>query len=1177
MTTLLYSALFEATISKIRTFDVSIRTVPTIQELYDVDIYLQIPAQVLYDEIIYYMRGTDAINNPFQATKDDASSFFSVNTQVDQTVNSTYISTNLKVIASLSEALNRPLSQFDTTLATSSLPMTASGTDTYVALDFEEILDFTTLEIVRPGIACAVLGILPGIYLIPSHYYDFIQIADITNVINYGVLQSLNVPVAAVGSYCAFYYCVLDIPNSTTTYYFSFTASSVGFMLIDNALFLSQIAVDSTTPVTGSIQFTQGHHTILIKQFATSSSANDQVRLQFKTASNGTYVDFTPANLATVGAFVETFPIYLSDIINQSDFADVPAAIVDASLDSLYMTKYRPIIVIARANSELLVNELNRMTYARVPNTVLTSPLISGSTSNLVSGYDFPILNNGCIFNGYRTTVPLVYITYLYSVPTLMSKIEFRDSAYYNNSTINGQQCSAFSLTVVDNTQTRLRIIDLWDMIDLNTSINISTLQSDSMSGSYLRICKSSIQDTVVIVFTKPIYVIEVSIVNPVINTINWGAVATFKVSLEAVKIVKMIEGSGQLSVIGNTNNLIELPYEHIGYIPSIFNSVNLPTDIRYGAEFIMFSLLLQGQAPSITTLGSIYDVVNTSEHNAYNVEFILNYKQMSQTDKRYFSLVTDLNSSGYYDFAYLGYSTAQDVILQTNFTTVTMTVTNTSGSVLNNYVYNVILPNIGIGYSCVNQSSINVPVAGITSSGVLTSSASAWDTNNARILITTLAANASITLTFTQGSFSNPTTVTGTIATTYTYLPDTIQLPLVAVNVPSMAPEQAVNIYALDAVSIPAATGFTFSLLPSLTVATVEVTELLGNTRANVEITVDISDLQYTFKCPFRVYDSNHRSLDTVGLNVNGTVTTDWSSWTGTKIIFNIPSLAGGIDSLFFIRVGNFQGVASSFLPNVQSGISYNYHFAGCLIDSVTGSVSTVNNNVMYAGDKYSVFNSSFSCIQGDQSYALLPAVTNTTNFSLSFWFMTVEQQVGIMCLSNTTTVPPVSGLDFHFTIDSSGYIRCTILSGGGATLIVADKMYCDNQWHHVCVTCSSTAGITLYVDTIAQATSTITARTITTAYALVGWANGNYFAGGFDELYIYTKCLNATDVVTLYAMYDGTVTHTQQYYQQTAAVCNPVSRITNLSDISSLQGTPILIYKYVNINETIIRAIEV
>ena len=99
---LLFSSEFRCTAYKVRVFDNDIRTRASLVSLIDCDVVCQIPYVVNYDNTIYYMRQLEQISNPFTSSKDDAPSFFAVNEKRSGLIESTYISTNLKVITPFS-------------------------------------------------------------------------------------------------------------------------------------------------------------------------------------------------------------------------------------------------------------------------------------------------------------------------------------------------------------------------------------------------------------------------------------------------------------------------------------------------------------------------------------------------------------------------------------------------------------------------------------------------------------------------------------------------------------------------------------------------------------------------------------------------------------------------------------------------------------------------------------------------------------------------------------------------------------------------------------------------------------------------------------------------------------------------------------------------------------------
>ena len=346
---LLYSSTFQFLAYKVRYFDTSIRVQTAAVDICVSGIVCTLPNVKYYDNVIYYMRMLDNVDDPFSSSKDDASSFFAINEEKQELIESTYISSNLRIITPFSEALNRPVSKFDAVKGISETSVSPSGTDEYVALNFEEIEDYTNLEICRKGIAC----IICGCKVTPTSYsYDmFSSIADENNVKYVGNLPDMNLTQNfGTTEYCSFYYGIFYAPVDGITFYFSFKAASVGYIFIDDVLFLSQETLNSTTAVTSTIQLNKGYHTIVIKQYATAASTVDFVGLQFKTLISDAYADFSVTNLEAKSSVLLSFPIYDYDVEkNPEAFADTPEYLINPSLDSLYIQKYRPILELLTA------------------------------------------------------------------------------------------------------------------------------------------------------------------------------------------------------------------------------------------------------------------------------------------------------------------------------------------------------------------------------------------------------------------------------------------------------------------------------------------------------------------------------------------------------------------------------------------------------------------------------------------------------------------------------------------------------------------------------------------------------------------------------------------------------------------------------------------------------------
>jgi len=1173
-----YTSTFQCKVYKVRIFDTSIRIQFSVIELISAVIELQFPIIELYDNIIYYVRSLDTIEDPFNSTKDDTPSFFSINSQKEDLIESTYISTNLKIITPFSESLHKPLSRFDSVKSVSGVAVSASGTDTYVGLNFEEIEDYANLEIVRNGMSCVLCGCND---IVPTIEYDMFEYtANISDLKFVGLLSGTTLAQNYyTSSYCSFYYGILYIPSSTITYYFSFVASSVGYLFIDNKQLLSQETQNSVSAVTGSILLSEGYHTFTIMHYASATSTNDIVRLQFKTEPQNSYIDFNVVNLNNNNVLLLSYPLYIHSVLDNADtFMTYISNILDSSLDSLHIKKYRPLIVLARKYSNLIQKEINRIYYHKIPDIVDSSVLVSGILADLDSSYDFPVSGKGVILNTDRNTVLSPYITYTYLEPVLISQFEILDSNVYGSTVSDYTQCWSFTFSIVTNLKERLSYAQIVELIDIDASVNIEMFQSINNSETYVRVIKLHVTHNTIIVFKNALSIRELTIRDPTVPGLVWGTIMSFKVYLKATEIVKLIDGKGMLSILENIDDstLLELPYNSIGQVPTIFEHNNISPDIQYGAEFIMFCLNVLGNIDPIELLGNMYTVYNSSEHTIFNTDCLLNIRQLDQLDDRKFIVTTNLSATTLYDFAYVGYSTSLNTVIQTDFHTITVDLTNISTNTLINLSYLIKLPNVGLGYTCIDQNTNVVPVVGVTSTEVLVNDSNIWDTQLVRVQIPILTSQETITLIFSNGIFSDTSLITGSIAVTYDYLPDLQQLPLIVVRVPIIAAEELKDIAVLTSLTIATPSqSILFDVPTQLTVATLYVNSVTGSDRIDVEINVDISDLLYSYtSCMFTVYDAiTKMPLDTVGVNNDNSVTVQFSKWNGYRIRFRIPLLKGGVTSCFLIRVGVFQGDISTFLPSVQNNLRHNFHFSGNLVDSIIGVVGT-GYNVTYNVDmKLEYYKAAQFLNTGYAvpSYIKLAATTASTNFSISFWFVTSKENCGILCFSNTSTLPSTVH-DLLFSINANGHLVFTTTSGISSTIIVSDKSYIDAQWHHVVLTCHSTLGMTLYVDKLQKGINTIVSKSIVTSYVYLGWSL-TYFDGSIDEFRVYDVCLTSTEVAVLNLVFDGTYTDTEQRYQKTSIVHSPVGALTTLVDTSSLLGDIVYIYKYINIDETIVR----
>lgn len=1165
---LLYSANFDCIVYKIRLFDNDIRVRPSMIVLIDCYIHCAMPTVIDYDNIIYYVRALDNVIDAFVATKDDAPSFFSINEKKEGVIQNTYISTNLKVISLLSEKMHKPLSTFDSVKAITSPNMHSSGTDTYVALSFEDVNNYSAMEFTRSGVSCVICAYTKNV----TTAIDFVTFAlgvDTADIKYVGCLDSIALTSNVIsGDYCSLYYGILYLP-ADNEYFFELTASSTGHLYIDASVIISQTSIDSVTPVIESIILLKGYHTFLIKHYASASSLNDIVRLRLK-PDNGVYTNVSVSELDAIGIKLYTFPIDAHSVIEDQTFSDMPSVLKYPSVDSMYIKEYRPIIVIAQKDSALLQKEFNRISYIKTPDIILSSLCTQGTIDTLLSDYSFPLAGNGVTLNCDRNVVLSPYITYKYDSPVEISFFELLDTDVYNDTTSNGKQCFSYTFAIVNHLNEYIRTTDILNLIDIDACRNVQLLQIVNNSDTYVRVVKLHMRYLTRIVFKNKLWIKEITLRDPVVSGLEWSSIISFRVFLKALEVVKLIDTNGETKVLQDLSDstLVPVGYDTLGYIPTVFDHINIYDDIRYGSEFIMFCLATMDTVTPVVTLGNIYKVANYEEYTLFNSVHLLNVAQLSQIDDRKFSVFSDSAKSQAYAFTYVGLITNTDTVIQSDFHTIIVSITNSTSSTLTDMLYDLTVPNIGTGYTALTDALIVIPVVGVMRDNQLTSNALLWDTQIVRTKIPIILSNDTIYVTFTTGTFSNTNTITGSVTTSFTFVSDIVQLPLIAVQLPLIDRQSVSDVIVFTESALPTPTTDTLIIPASIALALLTVTEITGNTRNDIEITVDVSDIITTFKYSLRVFDGTTRlPVNTVGVNNDNSIATTYNDWDGYRIRFK-ATLPGGAVSTYVIKVGSFNGTVGEFTQSVQSDIRHNLHFSGNLLDSATGLIG-FDGGVLYNSDKNLAY---YKALQLTASaYAKLSLTTNVNDYSISFWFATVVEASGILCFSSTSTIPATIR-DIEFTITSEGYIQCQVLSGAGAVLIGNNKIYADSQWHHIVLTSSSIDGLKLYADTVLVAVGPIITRTITTTFVYLGWCS-SYFEGYLDEFRIYDKALLVSEVHMLNSIFDGTVTDTDQFYQRTASVHSVSSKLTNISDISGLQGAPVLIYKYRDIDETIVR----
>jgi len=145
------------------------------------------------------------------------------------------------------------------------------------------------------------------------------------------------------------------------------------------------------------------------------------------------------------------------------------------------------------------------------------------------------------------------------------------------------------------------------------------------------------------------------------------------------------------------------------------------------------------------------------------------------------------------------------------------------------------------------------------------------------------------------------------------------------------------------------------------------------------------------------------------------------------------------------------------------------------------------------------------------------------TGNRSISLWFKTAQTGTNKCLLSKGYSCTG----NQHAIYLYNGNLLCLIDVSGTDRIVNSGLAVNDGNWHHAVVTIDRNASMKLYLDGALKATTDISMEAAVNAqnsYSFyLGRSNiaGQYFQGSIDDVKIYEKALNATEVNNLYDSY--------------------------------------------------------
>lgn len=172
-------------------------------------------------------------------------------------------------------------------------------------------------------------------------------------------------------------------------------------------------------------------------------------------------------------------------------------------------------------------------------------------------------------------------------------------------------------------------------------------------------------------------------------------------------------------------------------------------------------------------------------------------------------------------------------------------------------------------------------------------------------------------------------------------------------------------------------------------------------------------------------------------------------------------------------------------------------------------------------------------SCLFRGAQYATLGDVLNferTDAFSISFWAKWSGTTTTNVFIGKNGESTALAGYTINTT--STGKVEFYLNSDYGAVNYLGmqtNSTFNNGVWHHICVTYAGTSlvsGVVIYVDNVAQATTTLSntlsTSILTTAELYLGaratTSNHYYLTGFMDEVSVYNKALSAAEVGLIY-----------------------------------------------------------